>query len=239
MITRSLDNISWLEFPYLQAFPQIRHACFTKSLGILPPFDSKNKLAKIERAFAAKGGLLDLMSMDQEHGTNIQFIEDGYDEQLPCDAIATNLVNKVLLVQHADCQPCILFDPLLNVIAVVHSGWRGSVKNIYNTTVTALTKRYGCDPKNLIACIGPSLGPKHAQFMHYEQELPPSFWSHKIEKDLFNFWAISQEQLLACGLAEEHIEIAQICTYEREDLFFSYRRDKTPMRNATCISLKS
>ncbi len=237
MITRSLHNISWLEFVCLQKFPQIRHACFTKSLPILPPLNAQEEASRLAQAISLKITPDDCILMRQEHGVNLQFIEDGYDDKLPCDAIATNLISKVLLIQHADCQPCLLFDPTLNVIAAIHSGWRGSVHNIYRQTVLALKKRYGCEAKNLIACIGPSLGPNHAQFVNYKRELPSAFWHHKTEDHLFNFWAISQEQLIACGLNIEHIEIAQICTYEQHNQFFSYRRDNTPLRNATCITL--
>jgi polyphenol oxidase len=231
--------IQWLEFEILQSFTQVRHACFTSTLPICPPMRAQVQTTSVIKKILLRDSPGHLVAMHQVHGIHLHFVENGHHAEVPCDAIATNEPNTVLVVQHADCQPCLFFDPIKGVIAAVHSGWRGSVQNIYQNTLTALNRRYGCNPEDVIACIGPSLGPCHAQFIHHAQELPESFSAYKTGDCLFDFWAIAKDQLLACGLQREHIEKARLCTYCQHDDFSSYRRDKTLMRNVSCIALKN
>jgi polyphenol oxidase len=97
---------------------------------------------------------------------------------------------------------------------------------------------YGTRPADLIAGIGPSLGPCCAQFIHYRQEFPESFWKYQIRPDYLDLWQLSRDQLTAAGVLEDHIQIAGVCTSCRTDLFFSYRKEKTTGRFATIIALK-
>ena len=137
------------------------------------------------------------------------------------------------MVKHADCQAMILYDPLQKALAVVHSGWRGSVQNIYSQVVQAMKENYGCQPPHLLAGISPSLGPQAAEFINYRQELPESFWPFQIKPNYFDFWAISQAQLLACDSSSENIEIARMCTYANPADCFSHRRDRQVDRHHT------
>ena len=178
-----------------------------------------------------------LIGMHQAHGAHVACISSPSAPLEACDAMVTSLHNIALLVVHADCQACIFVDPEHQVIANVHSGWRGSVQNIYKATIEQLQSKWGTRPEELIACISPSLGPCHAEFTNWKEELPASFEPFRKENDHFDFWEISRHQLLSCGLSASHIEIAGLCTYCHPDLFFSYRRTRTAERNATCIAL--
>jgi YfiH family protein len=175
--------------------------------------------------------------MHQVHGTDVAVLSSEASPIGSYDAIATSLRNIALLVVHADCQGCLLFDPKHRVIANVHCGWRGSVKNIYKAAITRLREEWGTREEDLVACISPSLGPCHSEFKNWKEELPASFEAFRLTDDHFDFWEISRHQLLSCGLAHSHIEIAGLCTYCHPELFFSYRRDNTSQRNATCIAL--
>src|SRR5690606_29333339 len=105
------------------------------------------------------------------------------------DGMMTAQEGTGLLIRHADCQAAIFYDPKRRVIANIHCGWRGSVQNIYQKTVTQMEERYGTRARDLFVCIGPSLGPYHAEFIHYKEEIPPSFWAFQVRPNHFDFWA--------------------------------------------------
>ena len=142
------------------------------------------------------------------------------------------------MIKHADCQACLIYDPEHNVIAAIHCGWRGNEQNIYDKVIKKLSSRWGSSPDSLLACIGPSLGPLHAEFTEWKKELPESFWPFQKEPNHFDLWAIAEDQLHKSGIKKSHIEIARMCTYEEKDLFYSFRRDGLTGRNATCIFLE-
>lgn len=152
------------------------------------------------------------------------------------DALITN--KKIpLCIQHADCQAGLLFDPCNQVIAAVHCGWRGSVHKIFTKVIDRLKISYGCNPKNILACISPSLGPNASQFLHYQKEFPESFHKYQVKPFYFDFWRISYEELLAAGIDEKNIEIAKICTFSNPSECFSYRYDKTKKRLLSFLAL--
>ncbi len=140
-------------------------------------------------------------------------------------------------VRHADCQAAIFYDPKKHVIAGVHAGWRGNVKNIYKKTIQQMKRTYGTNPKDLIVCISPSLGPSNAEFTNYKTELPESFWRFKEQECHFNLWEIASGQLIELGVPEDQIEIASICTFDHENDFFSFRRERKTGRNLTLCGI--
>jgi YfiH family protein len=146
-------------------------------------------------------------------------VPDGY------DALAAR-GTQTLMVRLADCQGIIIYDPASRTVALVHSGWRGSVQNIAGKTVLALAEKYSLNPGTFVAAVSPSLGPCCAEFIHYRDELPESFWEYKDEKDRFDFPAITKSQLVGAGLKPNNIELSGICTKCGPD-FYSYRRKET------------
>ncbi|WP_419803759.1 peptidoglycan editing factor PgeF [Terriglobus sp.] len=75
------------------------------------------------------------------------------------DALMTDVPALLLTVQAADCTPVLLFDPVQRAVAAVHAGWRGTLARIVERTAGSMRLRYGTDPANLHAAIGPSVGP--------------------------------------------------------------------------------
>jgi hypothetical protein len=131
----------------------------------------------------------------------------------------------------------LLFDPIRGAVANIHSGWRGSIDNIIGETVKEMRLRFGCRPRDLMAGIGPSLGPCCAEFLNFRREIPAALWRYRINATHFDFWAMSRDQLLGAGLKEGHIEQSRLCTRCRTDLFFSYRAAKETGRFASVIGL--
>jgi YfiH family protein len=161
---------------------------------------------------------------------------DGY------DALMTDIPGMGLMIQQADCQAVTLFDPIHSAVAAVHCGWKGSVLNIIGKTIQAMTRRYNSHPNDLNAYISASLGPCCAEFINYKKELPKSFLEFRVHENYFDFWKISQKQLLTAGLQEKNIQTAKVCTACSRD-HYSYRRacregDGSTGRAATIIVLQ-
>jgi polyphenol oxidase len=252
MIRKESKNIVWLEFELLAPFKNLKHAVFLRHGGYSSgPYQSLNlsyslhnheenqnvkaNRNKVKEVF----GLHTLNESNLRHEDQIVEINHHNNESRPtCDAISTRLTQIALLVTHADCQAAIFYDPINHVVANVHAGWRGNVKNIYGKTVEFMKDRYGSSPQNLHVCISPSLGPNDAEFINFRTELPESFWDYQVKPFYFDLWSISKHQLKNAGVLEHHIQIAGISTLSNPDDYFSYRREKASGRHGTIVELQ-
>ena len=158
---------------------------------------------------------------------------------LEADALTTDLPKQALFIQVADCQPVLIVDPVKRVVANVHSGWRGSISNIVGRTVAFMQTTYDCFPGDMLAGIGPSLGPCCAEFINYRHEIPAEFWPYRLAADHFDFWRLSEDQLVAAGVCGENISQSRICTRCNQHLLYSYRGEKQTGRFAAVIGLVS
>lgn len=186
-------------------------------------------------------GLARLVSAGQVHGDsilNVDWLPETDEEHAGHDALMTNIPELGLMIQQADCQAVMLYDPEHGAVANIHSGWRGSVANIIAKTVAAMAKAYGTRPAALHAAISPSLGPCCGEFINYRTELPLAFHAYQTQPNHFDFWAISRDQLRNAGVRVEQIEIAGRCTVCNEN-YFSYRREGVTGRFASVIGMVS
>lgn len=244
------NGLSFWQFDLLLECPEIVHGSFLRhgghSEGLFASLnvsfnvgDDTEKVQSNHDLLKQTCGLSNLLHTHQFHSDQVHVIESK-DEPIPaCDALITQLPDTGLLIKHADCQACLIYDPIQKVIANVHAGWRGSVQKIYTKTITCLKERFGCDPKNLLVCISPSLGPKDAEFINYQIELPETFWQFQTKPAYFDFWAVSKEELRQAGVLVNHIEIAGISTYSHPEDYFSYRRQKISGRLPTFLYRRS
>jgi len=186
-------------------------------------------------------GLARLVSAKQVHGEsilNVDWLPETDVEHAGHDALMTNIPEIGLMIQQADCQAVMLYDPEHGAVANIHSGWRGSVANIIAKTVAAMAESFGTRPAALHAAISPSLGPCCGEFVNYRTELPFAFHAYQTQPNHFDFWAISRDQLRDTGVRLEQIEIAGCCT-ACDGNYFSYRRDNITGRFASVIGMVS
>jgi YfiH family protein len=162
----------------------------------------------------------------------------GPERRFEADAMITDIPQKILVIQTADCQSVLIYDPIQHVVANVHAGWRGSIDDIIGHTVTAMEASFGCRAQNMIAGIGPSLGPCCAEFINYKKEIPEAFWKYKHNADHFDFWSVSRDQLCSKGVLPENVDASRICTKCDPNRFFSFRGEGTTGRCANLIGLK-
>jgi hypothetical protein len=74
------------------------------------------------------------------------------------DALITREPGVLLVVQTADCIPILLADPKRQVIAAIHSGWRGTVRRIAAKALGRMQMEFGTKPEDVIAALGPGIG---------------------------------------------------------------------------------
>ena len=256
MISASKNGAMFFQFENLQKYPTIRHGIFTRHIGHSKgDFQSLNVSLDLGDAAEHVRENRNLVSQIME-GQDLVFVKQVHGDQVVVlnyknidsyggnhralgtgDALVTNVSGKFLTTQLADCQSVLLYDPIQHVVANVHSGWRGSIKNILGRTLGVMKKYFKCYSADIIAGIGPSLGPCCAEFVNYRKELPQIFWRYKLADDHFDFWTLSRDQLTHAGVLGENIEISRICTKCNTETFFSYRGEGRTGRFAAVIGL--
>src|SRR4029450_11009367 len=153
------------------------------------------------------------------------------------DLLATDRHDVALAIRTADCVPILYADPRSGVVAAVHAGWRGAVAGAASRMVEVLGATFGSRPEDLIAAIGPSVGPES-----YEvgQEVVDAFaaawpdeaargtwWTPRATpgKHLLDLWTITRDQLSRPRAHPVNIHLAGLCTVTRAAFLHSYRMD--------------
>lgn len=245
------QGVKYYLFPRLAALPGVRHAVFTRQGGVSQGAyatlnisfgvgDDPEAVRENRRRLAAALGVTALRSARQVHGLGAAIIQGPLSASRPpeiADILITTCPGVGLLIAGADCQAVLLYDPQRRVIANVHCGWRGQVQGVLGQAVRLLRTEFGCRPADLVAAIGPGLGPCCAEFIHYRQEFPRELWDYQVRPGYFDLWRLSRDQLAAAGIPPAHIECARLCTRCRTADFYSYRRERTTGRHGTVIAL--
>jgi hypothetical protein len=245
--------ITFFSFNLLSKEREVFQAITSRTGGVsLPPFDSLNLSLSVgdspERVIrnyqlvssALAFELDSLVTCKQVHGDRVIDVKKKgevensflyYQEE--ADAMITRVPGLVLMVRIADCVPIMFFDPRQKVVGIAHAGWRGTVKGIAAKTVGALTSQYNSDPADIVAGIGPCIGPccyevdDHVGFLYREGF---SYGERLVEKrdgrNYLNLWEANRRQLLDMGIREENIELAGLCTSCHAQTFFSHRREQ-------------
>ena len=241
-----------LRYQNLSQYDQLIHGTFTRHGGTsCSPYATLNtsydvgdladrvtaNLSIIKRTLGADR----LIFTRQVHGTEVLVLcadSPGLFKVSPeADAMITNIPRVSLMIKQADCQGVILFDPKENVVANVHCGWRGNVQNILGKVIRLMQHHFGCGGENLVAAIGPSLGPCCAEFVTHGEIFPAHFEDFMIKENYFDLWGLSSYQLQTAGVNPKNITVSGICTRCHTDRFFSYRGEKTTGRFATVAML--
>ncbi len=248
-------DLPWLEFSHLKQAPGLVHRVFSREGGIskgaweslnvgLSTGDDPKAVRENQQRILECLGVSEAVWLNQVHGPDLVVLKQsrdpdpGLSDLPPADGAVTDIPGLALMIQVADCQAVLVYDPQQKVVANVHSGWRGSVGNIIGRCVDLMTAEFGSDPRDLLAGISPSLGPCCAEFIHYRTEIPETLWQYRLDgRDYFDFWALSRDQLLEKGVREKNIENMAICTRCNAGRFFSYRAGRITGRFAVGAAL--
>lgn len=160
------------------------------------------------------------------------------------DAAVTTRPGRVLAIMTADCVPVVIADVHGRALGVAHAGWRGLAAGVLEATVAALRSRLP-DAAAWRAWVGPCIGQARfevgdevrcafvdddgAASQYFTAGVVPGKW-------LADLAGLSFHCLAKMGI--QHVERSGLCTYERADLFYSYRRESTTGRMATIAWLE-
>jgi len=219
--------------------------------------DEKNTVIANREKFTEALGIkmMQTVTMEQIHGVNINIVGKNeqslgmydYDTAIKAtDGLITNEPQVALMGCFADCVPLYFYDPVKNVIALSHGGWKGTVGGIARLTVEKMNKEFGCEYKDILAIIGPSIGKCHyevdSRVIAEVQKMP--WWQEVLdmkdnEHGNLDLWQYNHFSLLDVGLKDHNIFISGLCTYCNNDKFFSYRAEKEKSgRMAAIIMMK-
>ncbi len=149
------------------------------------------------------------------------------------DGVMTRLEGVCVGVSTADCIPVLLYDTEHRAVCAVHAGWRGTVSRIAQKAVAEMRAAFGTRPQALHAVIGPGISMKNFEVGDevYEAFASAGFdmepISERREKWHIDLPACNRLQLETAGIAPDHIVLADICTYDHTDDWFSARRQGT------------
>lgn len=176
--------------------------------------------------------------LEQVHGCGV-----STDDQplARADAISTSTVGQVCAVMTADCLPVVFCDMAGSCVAAAHAGWRGLAAGVLLQTLKTMPVK----SRQLMAWLGPAIGPDvfevggevRAAFVQQSTEFAAAFSAVDEQHWLMDIYRAARIQLAAAGL--EAVYGGGMCTYEQNELFYSYRRDRQTGRMATLVWMQT
>lgn len=244
MRTQKKKGLKYLQFESM-LFPGLTQAVFSRQGGLSKaPWSSLNLGGTVGDEPEHVKGNLDLLlgsleykseklvQVKQIHSAAVVRAENPMDGQRQGDAIITNQPGLLMLMRFADCVPILFYDPVKQAAGIAHAGWQGTVKQVSFHAARALEREFGSKPSDILAGIGPSIGPDHYYIQddvikqvetvfpdHLDELL--MIGSDGVKLDLWNANKISLQR---AGV--ENIEISGICTGCNTKDWFSHRAER-------------
>ncbi|MDO5410489.1 MAG: peptidoglycan editing factor PgeF [Lachnospiraceae bacterium] len=252
-------EIPWFYFPLLQETGLVHHGFSTRLGGVssgqfatmnfnMTLGDDFEHVEENFRRFCKAIGCdwNRAVMTHQTHTVNIRtvtkdMLSDGrtLTEKKPftdVDGLITNVPGAVLITSFADCVPLYFLDPVKRVIGLSHSGWRGTVNRMGGVTVRRMQEVYGCDPADILACVGPSIcrdcyevGPEVADefsSVFGQDEILQILWKNSAGRYQLDLWKTNELILKEAGIRPEHLAVTNVCTCCNPQLLFSHRYTK-------------
>jgi len=171
----------------------------------------------------------------QVHGTTVVEHPGRSTDGQEGDAMVSSRPGQVCAVLTADCLPVFFCSSSGDRVAVAHAGWRGLADGVLEETIKAL----GEDPADLLAWMGPAIGPEVYEVgpeltEAFAGEYPAGFTSRG-DRFLLDIYTLAKMKLTAAGVPA--VYGGGLCTYSEPGRFFSYRRDGVTGRMASLIWL--
>jgi polyphenol oxidase len=247
MSFHTTDGVRYFTFDIFPA-SSITQAVFTRHGGLSPePWSSLNVggtvgderervLENRMRSFRALGrDPHSIFDVWQVHSADVVIADAPHFSRPPefkADAILTDKPDVTLFMRFADCVPILLYDPKKNVAGIVHAGWQGTVSKILRETVKAMRVTYGSNPADILAAIGPSIGPDHYEIGPDVIERVRAAFNGNLDALLhthdghvhFDLWAANRLTLEQAGVGQ--VEVAGLCTACHPEDWYSHRAQK-------------
>ena len=248
------DAVGYLTFKELEKYSFINHAFSTRLGGVSKGAyksmnlrfncdDKRENVLENYKIFCNAAGFdyNSLVLTDQTHTCNIRKVtkqDMGIglikpQNKFDIDGLITNEAGVTLVTFHADCVPIFIIDKVKRVIALLHSGRKGTVNGIATNAINIMKSEYGCNAEDIVCGIGPSINK----------------CCYEVSEDVFNQFTdipnINVEDIYCVGengkyyldlnntnklilksegIKEENIFISDLCTRCNHDLLISHRK---------------
>ena len=254
VLEENTDYVPYLEYPMLKNTGIVRHGFSTRLGGVSEgyyasmnlSFDRGDRKEAVAENFRRIGEALgvrceDMVLSRQTHTTNVRIVTDAdrgkgitrERDYTDVDGLVTNVPGICLVTSYADCVPLFFVDPVKKVIGLSHSGWRGTVGKIGRKTVELMHERFGSDPADILAAVGPSVCMDCYEVSSdviekFKEAFPENCWEQlfyekpdgKYQLDL---WKANELIFLESGILPEHIAVTNVCTHCNSDILYSHR----------------
>ncbi len=184
----------------------------------------------------------------QVHGADVRRLgaRDLGPDLPAADAAWTTEPGIACAVLVADCLPVLFAARDGSAVAAAHAGWRGLAAGVLEATVEALGRGAGVAPRDLLAWLGPCIGPRQFEvgadvLLAFGQDpaapdaqrFAPRTRADGSARWLADLPLLARDRLLAAGLGR--VIAADRCTVEEDSAFFSFRRDGVTGRHAAAV----
>jgi YfiH family protein len=170
-------NVEYLQFKILDKYSdKVKHCITLRHGGMSGEYysslnfrilgnDLKDNVFKNLDIISDVVGFTNIFKGKQDHTDNILVINDSNKDKYlfslesdeKVDGYICNDKNIATLITTADCNPIIIYDTKNNIIANIHSGWKGTVKQIYLKGIKQMNELFGTKNEDIIVCVGPSI----------------------------------------------------------------------------------
>jgi len=245
MTFNAIEGLRLYHFEVFRPYAGLAHAVFCRQGGVSPkPWASLNvgggvgdEVARVvenrQRAFrAAERPLESITDVWQVHSAEVLVMRAprAAGERPPhADGMVTDNPQLTLFMRFADCVPVLLFDPRRRAVGIVHAGWKGSLARIAARAVARMQEAFGTRAQDLLAAIGPSIGPDHypvgPEVVEETRRAFPDAHAELLvprgEEICLDLWQANALALRQAGV--QTIEIAELCTVCNTNDWFSHR----------------
>ncbi len=259
MAIHKIGNISYFTFDQLDQ-AGIRHGIFMRHGGCSPqPWTSLNLATSVgdtrENVIENRDRVSDALGIErntyydvwQVHSNKIVYAEKPRkvgESHLQADGIVTDRSDVAILMLFADCVPILFYDECKGVAACAHGGWHGTFNQVAAETVRMLVEKFGSRPRDILACIGPSICQDHYQVGEEVVAAADQLFDRSagVVRQVHAHYYVNLQlanQIILERLGVCKVEQSHICTACNNQDWFSHRAEKGHAgRFGAVISLK-
>lgn len=244
----------YLSYPLFSNTGLVKHGFSTRLGGVSEgyyaslnlSFDRGDRQEAVAENFRRIGKAMgvrceDMVLSKQTHTTNVRIVTEEdrgkgiirERDYTDVDGLVTNVPGLCLVTSYADCVPLYFVDPVRKVIGLSHSGWRGTVGKIGKKTVELMHSRFGSEPGDILAAVGPSVCRDCYEVSsdvidRFKESFDEKYWEElfyekpdgKYQLDL---WKANELIFLNAGIVSEHIAVTNVCTHCNSKILYSHR----------------